>query len=214
MKHIDQQQIQRLQEQARKVRRQIIAMLGEAGSGHTGGSLGAADIVTALYFWEMDIEPQRPDWEERDRFVLSRRPCRAIAVRGSGRKGLFPTEYLQTLRKLGSPLQGHPDRSKLAGLMLLPDRWGRGISWAVGWLWPARWTTRITGSTAFGRRGTGGRHGMGSGYGSAHYRLDNLVAFIDFNGLQIDGPVAEVMSPLPIPAKLPLWLGSPADRRQ
>lgn len=202
MKQIDQQQVQRLNEQARKVRRQIISMLGQAGSGHTGGSLGAADIVTALYFWEMNIEPQRPDWEDRDRFVLSKGHAAPLLYAVLAERGYFPPECLQTLRKLGSPLQGHPDRSKLAGVEASTGSLGQGISWAVGMALAAKMDNKDY--RVYSLLGDGElEEGIvwEAAMAAAHYRLDNLVAIIDFNGLQIDGPVQEVMCPLPIPAK-------------
>lgn len=202
VKDFDQQQVQRLEDQAREVRRQIINMLGQAGSGHTGGSLGAADIVTVLYFWEMNIDPARPDWEDRDRFVLSKGHAAPLLYAALAGRGFFPPEYLPTLRKLGSPLQGHPDRSKLAGVEASTGSLGQGISWAVGMALAGKLDDKDY--RVYTLLGDGElEEGMvwEAAMAAAHYRLDNLVAFIDFNGLQIDGPVGQVLSPLPIPSK-------------
>lgn len=177
-------------------------MLGRAGSGHTGGSLGAADIVTVLYFWEMNIDPARPDWEDRDRFVLSKGHAAPLLYAALAGRGFFPAQDLLTLRTLGSPLQGHPDRSKLAGVEATTGSLGQGVSWAVGMALAGKMDDRDY--RVYTLLGDGElEEGMvwEAAMAAAHYRLDNLVAFIDFNGLQIDGPVREVLSPLPIPAK-------------
>lgn len=202
MKQIDQQEARRLKEIARQVRRQIITMLGKAGSGHTGGSLSAADIVTVLYFWEMNIKPNQPDWEDRDRFVLSKGHAAPLLYAVLAERGFFPVELLQSLRKLGSPLQGHPDRSKLAGVEASTGSLGQGISWAVGMALAGKMDHKEY--RVYALLGDGElEEGMvwEAAMAAAHYRLDNLVAFIDFNGLQIDGPVSKVLSPLPIPGK-------------
>ena len=202
MKQIDQQEARRLKEIARQVRRQIITMLGKAGSGHTGGSLSAADIVTVLYFWEMNIKPNQPDWEDRDRFVLSKGHAAPLLYAVLAERGFFPVELLQSLRKLGSPLQGHPDRSKLAGVEASTGSLGQGISWAVGMALAGKMDHKDY--RVYALLGDGElEEGMvwEAAMAAAHYRLDNLVAFIDFNGLQIDGPVSKVLSPLPIPGK-------------
>lgn len=202
MKEITQQDVDRLKHQAREIRRQIINMLGEAGSGHTGGSLGSADILTCLYFWEMNIDPANPFLDNRDRFVLSKGHAAPVLYATLAERGYFSTDLLYTLRKLGSPLQGHPDRSKLAGVEATTGSLGQGISWAVGMALGGKMDEKSF--RVYTLLGDGElEEGMvwEAAMAAAHYRLDNLVAFVDYNGLQIDGPIEEVLSPLPIPDK-------------
>lgn len=123
---------QMLKEQARKIRKDIVAMIGQAKSGHPGGSLSAAEIVTYLYFEEMKIDPANPKWEERDRFVLSKGHAAPVLYAALANKGYFPTEELATLRKIGSHLQGHPDMNKVPGVDMSTGSLGTGISAAVG----------------------------------------------------------------------------------
>jgi len=114
------------------IRRDIIEMLGQAGSGHTGGSLSAADIVTSLYFWEMNINPEQPAWEQRDRFVLSKGHAAPVLYASLAERGYFDRKWLSGLRKLGSPLQGHPDMRKVPGVEASTGSLGQGFSMAVG----------------------------------------------------------------------------------
>jgi len=194
--------IRMVEEKARRIRENIISMLGQAGSGHTGGSLSAADIVACLYFWEMNLDPQRPHWPDRDRFVLSKGHAAPVLYAALAEKGFFPEEWLQTLRKLGSPLQGHPDMRKLAGVEASTGSLGQGISWAVGMALAARLDKKSY--RVYALLGDGElEEGMvwEATMAAAHYKLDNLVLIIDYNGLQIDGPISEVMSPEPIGEK-------------
>ncbi|MGB4703350.1 MAG: transketolase [Syntrophomonadaceae bacterium] len=191
-----------VEEKARRIRENIISMLGQAGSGHTGGSLSAADIVACLYFWEMNLDPQQPHWPDRDRFVLSKGHAAPVLYAALAEKGFFPEEWLQTLRKLGSPLQGHPDMRKLAGVEASTGSLGQGISWAVGMALAARLDKKSY--RVYALLGDGElEEGMvwEATMAAAHYKLDNLVLIIDYNGLQIDGPISEVMSPEPIGEK-------------
>ncbi len=184
------------------MRRNIISMLGQAGSGHTGGSLSASDIVACLYFWEMNIDPKNPGWEARDRFVLSKGHAAPVLYAALAEKGFFPQDYLNRLRKLGSPLQGHPDMRKLPGVEASTGSLGQGISWAVGMALAGKMDQKPY--RVYALLGDGEiEEGMvwEASMAAAHYKLDNLTAFIDNNGLQIDGRVEEVMSPLPIPDK-------------
>jgi len=194
--------IRMVEEKARRIRENIISMLGQAGSGHTGGSLSAADIVACLYFWEMNLDPQQPHWPDRDRFVLSKGHAAPVLYAALAEKGFFPEEWLQTLRKLGSPLQGHPDMRKLAGVEASTGSLGQGISWAVGMALAARLDKKSY--RVYALLGDGElEEGMvwEATMAAAHYKLDNLVLIIDYNGLQIDGPISEVMSPEPIGEK-------------
>lgn len=202
MKEINDQAIQWVNEKARLIRQDIIRMLGEAGSGHTGGSLSAADILSCLYFWEMNIDANNPQWADRDRFVLSKGHAAPVLYAALAQKGFFPQEQLATLRKLGSPLQGHPDMRKLAGVEASTGSLGQGISWAVGMALAARMDQRdyrvyaLLGDGEL-EEGLVWEAIMAAGF----YRLDQLLAFVDYNGLQIDGALADVMSPEPIADK-------------
>lgn len=202
MKEITEQSIAITTEKARQIRRDIISMLGQAGSGHTGGSLSASDILACLYFWEMNIDPQNPDWKARDRFVLSKGHAAPVLYAALAEKGFFPRDYLNRLRKLGSPLQGHPDMRKLPGVEASTGSLGQGISWAVGMALAGKMDKKPY--RVYVLLGDGEiEEGMvwEASMAAAHYKLDNLMAFVDNNGLQIDGRVEEVMSPLPIPDK-------------
>lgn len=202
MKEISAQTIELVQNKAVLIRRHIISMLCEAGSGHTGGSLSSADILACLYFWEMNIDPSRADWEDRDRFVLSKGHAAPVLYAALAEKGFFPMEWLRTLRKFGSPLQGHPDRKRLAGVEASTGSLGQGISWAVGMALAAKIDKKAY--RVYALLGDGElEEGMvwEASMAAAHYKLDNLVVFIDNNGLQIDGKITEVMSPEPISDK-------------
>ncbi|MDD2619417.1 MAG: transketolase [Syntrophomonadaceae bacterium] len=199
MKKIDEQVIAECRERARLMRRDIISMLSEAGSGHSGGSLSAADIVACLYYGEMNIDPGRPAWEERDRFVLSKGHAAPVLYAALAQKGFFPQKYLSTLRKLGSPLQGHPDCNKLAGVEACSGSLGQGISWAVGMALAGKMDKkdyRVYALLGDGEieEGIVWEAVMAAG----HYKLDNLLAIVDNNGLQIDGRIEDIMSPEPI----------------
>lgn len=202
MREINDQAIQTVDEKARVLRQHIIKMLGEAGSGHTGGSLSAADILACLYFWEMNVDANDPQWADRDRFVLSKGHAAPVLYAALAEKGFFPQEQLSALRKLGSPLQGHPDMRKLAGVEASTGSLGQGMSWAVGMALAARMDQRdyrvyaLLGDGEL-EEGLAWEAIMAAGF----HRLDQLLALVDYNGLQIDGTLAEVMSPEPIGEK-------------
>jgi len=202
MRETNEQVVKELEEKARSLRCEVIKMLGKAGSGHTGGSLSAADIVACLYFWEMRVDPARPDWPDRDRFVLSKGHAAPLLYAVLAEKGFFPKEELASLRRLGSPLQGHPDMRKVPGVEASTGSLGQGIAWAVGMALAGRLDGR--GYRVYALLGDGEiQEGevWEAAMAAAHYRLDNLVAIIDYNGLQIDGEVSRIMSPLPIAPK-------------
>lgn len=202
VKEITEEAVATTTEKARQIRRNIIKMLGQAGSGHTGGSLSASDIVACLYFWEMNIDPAKPHWAERDRFVLSKGHAAPVLYAVLAEKGFFPLDDLNHLRKLGSPLQGHPDMRKVPGVEASTGSLGQGISWAVGMALAGKIDKKSY--RVYALLGDGEiEEGMvwEAAMAAAHYKLDNLMAFVDHNGLQIDGRVQEVMSPLPIPDK-------------
>lgn len=194
--------IKMVEDKARSIREKIITMLGQAGSGHTGGSLSAADLLACLYFWEMQVDPQQPHWPDRDRFVLSKGHAAPVLYAALAEKGYFSAELLSTLRQLGSPLQGHPDMRKLAGVEASTGSLGQGVSWAVGMALAARLDGKS--HRIYTMLGDGEiEEGMvwEATMAAVHYKLDNLVLIIDYNGLQIDGPIREVMSPEPIAEK-------------
>ncbi len=202
MREITEEALNLTREKARLLRRDIIEMLGKAGSGHTGGSLSAADIMACLYFWEMNIEPSRPDWEERDRFVLSKGHAAPVLYASLAEKGYFSPDLLSTLRQFGSPLQGHPDRKKLPGVEASTGSLGQGVSWAVGMALGARLDKKDY--RIYAMLGDGElEEGMvwEAVMAAAHYKLDNLLIIVDNNGLQIDGRIEDVLSPQPITEK-------------
>lgn len=202
VRSIDTTAIKMVEEKARSIREKIITMLGQAGSGHTGGSLSAADLLACLYFWELQVDPQQPHWPDRDRFVLSKGHAAPVLYAVLAEKGYFPAELLNTLRQLGSPLQGHPDMRKLAGVEASTGSLGQGVSWAVGMALAARLDGKSR--RTYTLLGDGEiEEGMvwEATMAAVHYKLDNLVLIIDYNGLQIDGPISQVMSPEPIAEK-------------
>jgi transketolase len=184
----------------RQMRRDIVEMVGAAGSGHPGGSLSSVEIVASLYFGVMRHDPARPDWPERDRFVLSKGHAAPVLYAALAAAGYFPREELATLRKLGSRLQGHPDARKLPGVEVSTGSLGQGLALANGLALALRLDAAATASiddrTVFCLLGDGELQ-EGSVWEAAmfaaHYRLDNVVAIVDANGLQIDGATSEVM---------------------
>ncbi|NLV17846.1 MAG: transketolase [Syntrophomonadaceae bacterium] len=203
MREINDQVTAELEKKAKILRREVIKMLGKAGSGHPGGSLSAADIMACLYFWEMKYDPQRPDWEERDRFVLSKGHVAPVLYAALAESGFFSGEKLASLRQLGSPLQGHPDLRKLPGVEASTGSLGQGFGWAVGMAMAAKLDRRD--SRIYVLLGDGE---MQEGIvweavmAANQYKLDNLTAIVDNNGMQIDGHLSEIMSVEPIAPKL------------
>lgn len=190
---------------AKEVRIEILKMLTEAGSGHTGGSLSAADIVTALYFYKMRHRPDAPGWKERDRFILSKGHAAPLLYTVLALAGYFDRELLKTLRKIDSPLQGHPSSKMLSGIEVSTGSLGQGLSIANGIAMGLRMDG--LGSRVYCLLGDGElQEGQvwEAAMTAAHYRLDNLCAIIDNNGLQIDGFCCDVMKIEPIDEK---WEG-------
>lgn len=188
-----------LTEKARVIRRHIITMLGEAGSGHPGGSLSAADILAVLYFHHMNIDPARPDWEHRDRFILSKGHAAPVLYAALAEAGFFPVNELKNLRKLGHMLQGHPDSKRTPGVEVSSGSLGQGLAVGNGMALAGKLDKQDY--RVFVLMGDGEmQEGMiwEAAMASAHYHLDNLVGIVDHNGLQIDGPIKEVMSPEPL----------------
>lgn len=193
---------QKLEGWAKQLRRDIVEMLAEAGSGHPGGSLSATEIVTYLYFAEMQVDPQNPDWPDRDRFVLSKGHAAPVLYAALAGRGFFPREELWKVRKINCSLQGHPDMKKVPGVDMSTGSLGQGISAAVGMALAGkldRKTYRVFVLLGDGEVEEG--QVWEAAMAAAHYKLDNLIAFLDHNGLQIDGPITEVMSPEPLADK-------------
>lgn len=191
-----------LREQARIVRIEILKMLTQSGSGHTGGSLSAADIVTALYFYKMRHRPDDPKWSERDRFILSKGHAAPLLYTVLALTGYFDKSLLSTLRKTGSPLQGHPSSKMLQGVEVSTGSLGQGLSIANGMALglrlddsPAR-VYCLLGDGEI-QEGQVWEAAMTAG----HYALDNLCAIVDLNELQIDGRCEDVMKITPVPKK-------------
>ncbi|MFH1287092.1 MAG: transketolase [bacterium] len=182
------------------VRKNIIQMLTESKSGHTGGSLSAVDILTILYFYKMRYKSDEPNWPERDRFVLSKGHAAPALYAVLAEAGYFPKEELMTLRKLGSRLQGHPDRRKLPGVEASTGSLGQGISIACGIALCGKHIDkknyRVYAMLGDGENQEG--EVWEAAMSAAHYKLDNLCAVLDYNGLQIDGLVKDVMNIDPI----------------
>ena len=191
-----------LEAKAKELRRHIISMLAAAGSGHPGGSLSAADLVTALYYNEMQVDPQNPQWDGRDYFVLSKGHAAPALYGILAMKGYFPVEDLQTLRKLGSHLQGHPCRLKTPGVEVSTGSLGHGVSVAAGiakGLKLDNKPNRVYTIVGDGESQEG--QVWEAAMFAAHYKLDNFVLILDRNRLQIDGRPQDVMNPEPLPEK-------------
>mgnify|MGYP004732667277 FL=1 len=191
-----------LQKTAVEVRKGIIEAVHSAKSGHPGGSLSAADIFTYLYFEEMNIDPKDPKKEGRDRFVLSKGHTAPGYYAALANRGFFPVEDLKTLRKVGSYLQGHPDRKHIPGVDMSSGSLGQGVSAAVGMALSAKMSGEDYRTyTLLGD----GEIQEGQVWEAAMFagarKLDNLVLIVDNNGLQIDGNIADVCSPYPIDKK-------------
>lgn len=203
MGEINANEIGNLREKARILRRNVVSMVGKAGSGHPGGSLSAADLMASLYFWEMKYDAQDPGWDQRDRFVLSKGHAAPVLYAALAEAGFFPEEQLGTLRQLGSPLQGHPDMRKVPGVDASTGSLGQGFGWAIGMALAAK----LDGSDSrvYVMLGDGEMEEgiVWEGIMAAkHYHLDNLLAIVDNNGMQIDGPLSDVMSVEPLAPKL------------
>lgn len=194
--------ISHLKETARQVRLDIVEMLHRANSGHTGGSLSATDIMVALFFAQMRLNPQEPCWPQRDRFVLSKGHAAPALYAVLSRLGFFPREELFTLRQFGSSLQGHPDSSCTPGVEVPTGSLGQGLSIANGMALAAR--LNGNGVRVYALLGDGEiQEGQiwEAAMSAAHYRLDNLTAILDRNRLQIDGRTGEVMGLEPLARK-------------
>lgn len=194
--------VEELKSIAKTIRKDIVSMLTESCSGHPGGSLSAADILTTLYFGEMNVNPEDPKDENRDRFVLSKGHAAPVLYSVLARKGYFPVEELNTLRKINTRLQGHPSMKCLPGVDMSTGSLGQGISSAVGMALAGKVDKKdYRVYTLLGDGELEEGQVWEAAMSAAHYKLDNLTAFVDFNGLQIDGDITKVMNPSPIDKK-------------
>ena len=192
-----------LQTIAKAIRKDIILSLTEAGSGHLGGSLGLADVFTALYFNILNHDPENPNWIDRDRLILSIGHVAPVLYTTLAHAGYFPKQELLTLRKLGSRLQGHPGRDHgLPGIELSAGSLGQGLSVAVGKALTAKMNAaawRVYSIQGDGELQEGSI--WEAAMSAAHYKLDNLTALVDRNRLQIDGSTSQVMEIEPLAKK-------------
>jgi transketolase len=198
----DEALVERLQEVARDLRVTDIEMLTKAGSGHPGGTLSAADMVAALYFHKLRLKPEEPHWPDRDRFVLSKGHCIPIVYAALAKRGFFDEQQLWTLRKFGSPLQGHPDRIRCPGIEAATGSLGQGLSMAVGMAIAAQldgqpWRVYCMIGDGESQAGQlweaamlGGRHG-----------LSNLCVILDQNQVQQSDKVVNILDIDPVAAK-------------
>jgi transketolase len=187
----------------KQMRLDIIRMIEAAGNGHPGGSLSVIDTLAVLYWKFLKHDPKRPDWEERDRLILSKGHACPALYAAMAYRGYFPKEQLMTLRKLGSPLQGHPDRLRLPGIEFSTGSLGQGLSVGLGMACAAKldekaWKTVVILGDGEIQEGQCWEAFMAA----PKFKLDNLVAILDYNGGQIDGPVKEVMDVEPVADKL------------
>ena len=199
---MEQVKLDQLKEIARQIRIGVIEGTYHAKSGHPGGSLSIADVLAYLYFEEMNIDPQNPKMPERDRFVLSKGHTAPALYATLAARGFFPVEDLKTLRKIDSYLQGHPDMKGTPGVDMSTGSLGLGISAACGMALSAKYRGedyRVYTIVGDGESEEG--QVWEAAMFAAHKNLDNLCAFVDFNGLQIDGPVVDVVNPTPIDKK-------------
>lgn len=198
----DEQTLAMLKHKANVMRQDIVKMVAEASSGHPGGSLSAADILAVLYFHEMNLDPSKLDDPNRDRFVLSKGHASPVLYAALAEKGFFPKEELKTFRKINSRLQGHPSKKSLPGVEMSTGSLGQGLSAANGMALAGKMDNldyRVYVMLGDGeiQEGMIWEAAMASG----HYKLDNLTAFLDYNHLQIDGVIDDIMNPAPVDDK-------------
>jgi transketolase len=199
---VNDETIRTLEAKANLLRRHVLKMTYVAGSGHPGGSLSSADIVTALFFNFMRHRPEDPQWPDRDRFVLSKGHCAPVLYAALAESGYFPVEELVTLRKLSCRLQGHPCRTKTPGIEMSTGSLGQGLSISNGMSLAGRLDKKdyhVYCLCGDGEMQEG--QIWEAAMLAAHYKLDNITCIVDRNGLQIDGPTERVMSLEPLADK-------------
>ncbi len=194
--------VEQLQKQANILRQDIVSMIGEAGSGHPGGSLSAADIMSALFFYILQHRPDDPEWADRDRFILSKGHGAPALYAALARCGYFPMDWLKTLRKMGSPLQGHPEKGKLPGVEASTGSLGQGVSLGAGMALAGRLDHKAY--RIYVLMGDGesneGQIWEAAAF-AAHYKLDHLTVILDCNRQQLDGWTKEILDTEPLADK-------------
>lgn len=199
---MDKKRVTELSIIANKVRKNALTAVYNAASGHPGGSLSIADVLTLLYFEVMNVDPKNPDNPDRDRFVLSKGHTAPALYGVLAERGYFPVEDVKTVRKFGSYLQGHPDMNKVPGVDMSTGSLGQGVSTAGGMALAAKLDGkdyRVYSILGDGELEEG--QVWEQAMFAPHYKLDNFTIFIDNNGLQIDGDITKVMNPTPIDEK-------------
>ena len=200
---MEQEKINLLKKTAAQIRLDILEEVHAASSGHPGGSLSIAEIITYLYYVEMKVDPKNPKWDERDRFVLSKGHTAPALYAALAEKGFFDRAELKKLRQVDSFLQGHPDMKGTPGVDMSTGSLGLGISTACGMALAAKVDNKDYRTyTIVGDGESEEGQVWEAAMFAAHYKLDNLCVIFDWNGLQIDGPVTEVMNPTPHDKKL------------
>lgn len=203
MSTVTTERLRELEAAARRLRRHIITMTTAAGSGHPSSSLSAVEVLTALYFGGvMKYDPKRPSWPERDRFILSKGHAAPVLYAALADAGFFSTSVLETLRKLGSPLEGHPNMRRLAGVEASTGSLGQGLSIGIGHALAARIDKldfRVYVMLGDGENDEG--QVWEAAMAAVKYKLDNLVAIVDHNKYQQTGPTAEVLDLSPLVQK-------------
>ncbi len=194
--------IEELNKKANLFRREIIEMIYTAQSGHPGGSLSSIDILTCLYFYQMRIKPEKPSWEDRDRFVLSKGHAAPALYAILAKLGYFPEETLLTLRQVGSILQGHPDMRKTPGIEMSTGSLGNGLSVGIGMALGAKLAEKDYYTyVLIGDGEVDEGEIWEAAMAASKYKLDNLTAICDFNRVQLDGTIEEIMPLDPLPEK-------------
>lgn len=199
---IPKERVKELEGSARKLRQHIIAMTCRAGSGHPGGSLSSADIITVLYFYKLRHNPKDPGWGDRDRFVMSKGHAAPVLYAALAEAGYFPVNYLKTLRQIGSSLQGHVDMLMLPGVEMSTGSLGQGLSAANGMALAAKLDKKDY--RVYALLGDGECHEgqiWEAAMTAGHHKLDNLIAIVDHNKYQIDGKVEEIKGLQPLADK-------------
>jgi len=187
---------------AKKLRRHVITMIATAGSGHPGGSLSAADIIAALYFKVLRHNPENPHWADRDRFILSKGHAAPILYAALAETGYFPVAELATLRKLDSRLQGHTDSKFTPGVEMSAGSLGMGLSFAIGVAMAARLDSRTYRTYVLLSDGECEEgQTWEAALSAAHFKLDNLTAIVDYNGMQLSGWTRDIMNLEPFTRK-------------
>lgn len=199
---MEKDKVRYLSVKANKIRRNVIEAVYHAASGHPGGALSVADIMAVLYFDVLNVDPANPHWEDRDRLVLSKGHTCPALYGALAEKGYFPQELIKTFRSIDSILQGHPEMKNIPGVDMSTGSLGQGLSAANGMALAGKIDKkdyRVYAILGDGEIQEG--QIWEAAMFAAHYKLDNLTAFLDNNGLQIDGPIAQVMNPNPIDEK-------------